>query len=154
MSTGASSGSLTTQYFGEKFDAAKVETYFVYTFNIFPPSSVRNNTNATLHLEVEKVSMEALSSGRDVLIVAETKVERSHSSFNLTSPTGQWAMDFYSVEFGREVLLADIMKQTLQTMPGFRVTWHYSGMEVEPVANIGYLSTMAFIRNDSNIIKK
>ena len=76
--TGASSGSVTTQYFGEQFDTDMVETgplsYDVY---VYPQSSVRNNTNVTLHLDVEKVSLEDLSSGKDGLSVPGTRVREA-----------------------------------------------------------------------------
>ena len=87
--TAASSGSISTKYFGEEFDADKVETDLYYMVNIYPPASVRNNPNVTLHLDVEKVSMKDLSIGRDTLHVAGTKVETSRRSFNFTPPTGE-----------------------------------------------------------------
>ena len=88
VDTAASSGSISTQQFGEKFDADKVETGTLFYFvTVHPPASVRNNTNVTLHLDVEQVSMEALS--RDELTVAGTRVETSRRSFNFTPPTGE-----------------------------------------------------------------
>ena len=87
--TAASSGSISTKYFGEEFDADKVETDLYYIVNIYPPASVRNNPNVTLHLDVEKVFMKDLSSGRDTLYVGGTQVETSRRSFNFTPPTGE-----------------------------------------------------------------
>ena len=155
VDTAASSGSISTQQFGEKFDADKVETGpLVYYVTLHPPASVRNNTNVTLHLDVEMVSMKALSSGRDTLTVAGTRVETSRRSFNFTPPTGEESSfaPFYTIGLVREVLPEDIMRQKLQTMPGFKVTWHYSGMKVESeVTYYKFARTKAFIRNGFNI---
>ena len=68
-------------------------------------------------------------------------------SFNYSSPLDS----YYYIQLDREVLPADIKKQKLTQMPGFRVSWHYSGnfgMRVEPWAK--YLNddtTKAFVRN-------
>ena len=57
--------------------------------------------------------------------------------------------DSYPMVFSRQVLLADVIKQKLSLMPGFKFTWHFSGMEVESAkANfLDYGYTIAFIRN-------
>ena len=128
--TSASSGSVFTQHFGEQFDADKVERKIINEVKISPPKSVRNNPNVTLHLDVEIVSLRDLSEGRDKLSVTGTDIQTAHRSFNYSPPTDE----FYSIKLRRQVITGDINKQKLQQMPGFRVTWHYSGMEVEPVA--------------------
>ena len=103
-----------------------------------------------LHLDVEQVSMKALS--RDELTVAGTRVGTSRRSFNFTLPTGEDYGHFYTIQLVRVVLPADIKQQKLQTMPGFKVTWHYSGMKVESEATYyKYAHTKAFIRNGFNI---
>ena len=155
MNTAASSGSVTTQYFGEEFDADKVETGpLYYLINVWPPASVRNNPKVTLHLDIEKVSMEDLSSGQDRLRVGYTTIIETHKTFNYTPPKGG-NTEYYSIELSRRVIPADLRKQKLNMMSGFRVSWRYSGVEVVPEAKYYnnseyYPSTMAFIRNFSN----
>ena len=147
VTTAASSGSVTTQYFGEQFDADKVETGpLYYRVNIYPPPSVRNNPNVTQHLDVEKVSLTDLSSGRDILS-GLGRMETSHMTFNYTPPRNRY------ITISRDVIPADVMKQKLYIMPGCRVTWYYSGMEVVPEARY-YIdaSTRAFVRNYFNKI--
>ena len=51
----AAYGTISTKYFGEKFDAEKVETYAQYSITIYPPENF--GTNTTLHIELEKNSM-------------------------------------------------------------------------------------------------
>ena len=68
--TSASSGSVTTKHFGEEFDAAKVDKGpLKYVVWVFTPPSVRNNTNATLHIDTQKVSLKDQSFGEDTLYV-------------------------------------------------------------------------------------
>ena len=113
---------------------------------------VKSNTNVTLSLNVEKVSFKDLSSGKDQLHVQDIKMETSHRNYNFSPPSGdQWTHRYYA-GLNREVLVADITKQKLKLMPGFKVTWNYSNMEVEEVAKYGNdEATKAFIRNCSNI---
>ena len=150
VNTAASSGSVTTHYFGEQFDAAKVETGpLQYTVYVYTPASVRNNANVTLHIEVEKVSLGYLSSGGDRLRVGDTPLFDTHRTFNFTPPTH----DYYYIQLSREVLPADVRKQKLDMMPGYRVSWHYSSTEVEPEAKYyNDTSTRAFVRNHFNNI--
>ena len=152
MYTAVSSGSVPTQYFGEEFDADKVETHLIYIVQVFPLSSVRNNPNVTLHLDVEKVSLEDLSSGYDGFSVDLIYLMETKRTYNYTPPTSS----SYYITLSRDVLPADVKKQKLNVMPGYRVRWRYSGMEVEPETrfynNTDYPSTMAFIRNCSKNI--
>ena len=156
--TAASSGSISTQFFGEQFDADKVETLLLYNVYVYPPASVRKNTNVMLHLDVEKVSLEDLSSGYkhrdrqyDRFYVQNSRVNTTQRSFNFTPPTSY----NYKIKLDRDVLTADVKKQKQNFMPGFRYTWHYSGIDVEPWAKyINHPRTMAFIRNYSIMISK
>ena len=77
-------------------------------------------------------------------------METSHSVYNYTPPNTRY---FYAIELHRNVLLADVRKQKLSKMPGYRLTWHYSGMEVEAEAQYRNKPvTKAFVRNYSNNI--
>ena len=130
MRTAATFGSISTQYFGEQFDAAKVETDIWYTVGVSPPASVRNNPNVTLHIDIEKVSLEDLSSGQDKLYLPgrmRRMLKTSHRTFNFTPPTQD-----YWIRLDRKVLPSDMKKKVMDLMPGFKITWHYSGIEVEP----------------------
>ena len=59
LETTASSGAIFTQYFGDKFDADRVETHHWYQINIWPQDT---NSGITLHLNIEKISLKALDS--------------------------------------------------------------------------------------------
>ena len=155
--TSATSGNISTQYFGDKFEADKVEPKVYYKVYISPPDSVRNQTNVTLHFEIDKLSLKDLSSGEDRLWVSglgKMNTYSTHGSYNHTPPS----QGSYNIGFRRNVNMADVRKQKLKQMPGFRFTWHYSGMEVKPVAKYATnmeekpwtkIGTKAFIRIDS-----
>ena len=153
VSTYTSSGSISTQYFGEQFDADKVETgLLTYSVWVYPLASVRNIPNVTLHIDVEKVSLEDLSSGADTVSVLSTIMMEAHRTYNFTPPTDS-SNNFV---LRRDVLPADVRKQKLDVMPELSYTWHYSGVKVEPEAiyynSTWYPSTMAFVGHYSSYI--
>ena len=146
VATATSSGSVSTQQFGKEFDAAKVEAHSSYIVDISPPDSARNNPNVTLHLDIEKVSLTDLSSGEDTLILAYmgTTVEKSHTIFNITPIY----VSSYMVRLFRNVLSSDMRKQKMRQMPGFKLSWHYSGTEVKSQAKYANdARNKAFVRN-------
>ena len=68
--TYASSGTISTQFFGDMFDADKVETNLHSFVNVYPPESVQNNRNVTLHIDIEKLALKDIS-GDDTLFADE-----------------------------------------------------------------------------------
>ena len=155
--TYASSGTISTKHFGEKFDADKVEKHIEYDITVWPPESVNNNPNVTLHFEIEKVSIKDVSTGKDNFIVSKIggfeieyiDADITHKNMNYTPPESD-----KSIALQRKVLMSDLKIQKLERMPGFRFSWYYFGMEVEPVAPYqNFTDTNAFVRNCSNIFK-
>ena len=68
--TSANSDSISTQHFGDGFDVAKVDSGRLgYALYVYSPERVRNHTDVTLHLDVEKVSLKDLSTGGEELIL-------------------------------------------------------------------------------------
>ena len=54
------------------------------------------------------------------------------------------------MQLERDVHPADVMRQKLDLMPGFRFTWYYSGMDVKPEPDHKYkYENRAFSRNGS-----
>ena len=149
VQTHATSGTISTQYFGEKFDARKVEINVLYRVQIYPPKLVRNNSNVTLHLDIETNIMTDLSTGASDKVnkipgVSYRKDGLTHISRNCTPPKSK----SYYIQIIRNVSPDDAMKQKLKLMPGFKITWYYSGIEVEPEI-FRHAVTNAFVRKDS-----
>ena len=152
---------MTTQFFGDTFDADKIsdkldrQPYF--KVHVFPPRNIRNNTNATLHFQLEKLSMRDFSTenGEDTLYVGKMGyMDMKHTIMNFTPPLNKPVdeddpcKNCRFMRLKRKIIDSDVKRQKLDTMPGFRFTWYYSGVEVEPEASYLYKSnTKAFIRN-------
>ena len=133
LKTSATSGNISTKHFGENYNADKVETKLFYKVAVYPPNSVKNNSSLTLHTKVEKISLKYLSSGEDRFQIGSDFSVNFEGIRNnsYTPPVGKYYTDL-SMSLTRDVIQADVRKQDLKLMPGFRITWHYSGMEVDP----------------------
>ena len=111
-----------------------------------PPPSHHLPTSNLLAVE------NALSRYWDSTVTVEAVTERQISlmqfiSKNFTPPGG-----YTSMRLARRVTPQEVRKQKLDMMPGFKLTWHYSGMEVEPEAKYSNQSdTLAFVRNEFKI---
>ena len=127
VNTAAKSGTISTQYFGDKFDLNKVETnaYFKVKVDI-PLDSVRENPNVTLNFDIETVTMD-LSIGEDSILLGQelipthTYATKMNKSF---SPPG-W--DTYIV-LKRETTHEDLTAVDMELMPGFRFSWSFTGI--------------------------
>ena len=150
--TFATRGAVSTQYFGDKFDADKVEAIHWSRIIIGPPEGqgVTDNPNITFHFDIEKVSMEGLSTGYDNYFYnfipqqfLQIPANKNRVGATFTPPNSIGGQ----VNNGRKVSLQELRKQKIDLMPGFKITWHYSGEKVEPFAKYSkYESNSAFIR--------
>ena len=61
IETSATSGSISTQYFGQKYQSHLVRKLAFPLVMIYPPQSACDNENITFHLKLEKVSITGLS---------------------------------------------------------------------------------------------
>ena len=147
--TYALSGSVNTQFFGENFDVDKVETdvTFYYGVQLETLEHIREDQNVTLHIEIEKISIKELSTGDSSFNFEENlDVDVTHVIKNFTPPE-QYS---YSVTSIRKVSREDVLKQKLQLMPGFRISWYYTGIATQPIFKYSdYGITPAFVRNGS-----
>ena len=152
--TTATFGTIFTQHFGEKFDVEKIHRDISYQVFVSTPDSVDNNPNITLHFKIEFIAMRNItkSSGQDCLSYLGPS---GHSdclkgdrelSLNFTQLESD---EYYSMQLKRKVSLEDVRSQTLDKMPGFRLTWYYSGMKEEVETETYYShdeKTSAFVR--------
>ena len=155
VKTAAASGTIFTLHFGDKFDAERVDTKLFYEISVYPPKNVKGNGNVTLHFEFEKFSIESI--GKDTLSVSTDSlpiiVDRNHAIYNFTPPMKYAFVLNRQISLYRDVNSADVRKQKLKLMPGFKFTWYYSGREVASQAKYYdsdfYQTTKCFIRNGS-----
>ena len=92
--TSATSGVVTTQYYGELFRPDLVERKLYYKVDVNPPKSVKNNENVTLHFKLEKVSMTGLASGRRNIDhidgLGNLDADQTTAYTNFTPPGGEY----------------------------------------------------------------
>ena len=165
MRTYATSGTFYTNYFGDKFDAYKVNSDVSYNIEIIFPESILQDDNASLHIKFEKNSLTDLSSGHDKFSILGGEIRS-----NETNWTKNYTLSFlksYSpqcrtlagnipriciiIGLKRKVLLGDLkkMEKDLSHMPGFKLQWHYySGREMkgEPRFYEEFYHNILFIR--------
>ena len=128
VNTAAKSGTISTQYFGDKFDVNKVETkaYFKVKVDV-PMDSVRENPNVTLNFDIETVTMD-LSIGEDSILLGQELIPIHTTKMNKSfSPPG-W--DTYIV-LKRETTHEDLKAVDMKLMPGFRLSWSFTGIMEE-----------------------
>ena len=76
--------------------------------------------------------------------------ETTSGIYNHTPPCVETYKRSRWLTVDRDVTHADVRRQRLDLMPGFRLTWQYSGMEVEPWEKFNDdWDTKAFVRLDS-----
>ena len=135
--TSATSGVISTQYYGEKFMPELVEKKLwniYYQVRVYPPESVKYNENVTLHFKVDKVSMTGLDShSMDAVYIEELAYLGADQTMAFTKYTPP--VEFRVMFLSRVVSSGDVEKQRLDVMPGFRFSWWYSGGEVTPDEN-------------------
>ena len=162
MRTYATSGIIYTKYFGDTFDADKVNTDVSYIIEIIFPESILQDDNASLHIKFEKKSIPDLSSGHDKFSIfgGEIRSNATNWTKNYTVSkkytecrtfAGSIPRICIIIGLERKVLLEDLkkMEQDLKLMPGFKIQWHYySGSEIkgEPRFYEEFYHNIIFIR--------
>ena len=132
IETCATSGVVTTQYYGEQFKSDLVAMNLKYRVEITPPEVSLQNFNLTLHFKVEKVSLAGLADkSEDKLKLNGYAPDNQIMTTNFTPPADYHGSYKY-LQLRRKVTSEDLKQQKLDVMPGFRLTWWYSGEEVTP----------------------
>ena len=122
--TTATSGNLTTEHFGEKFDATMVDSNIITKINVYVPPSVQGVTSIKLFFNLEKNTMKEVSDNDKMTIttVGDIDGDKSHVTNNITGP---FKHEYYSIRLNRDVKDEDIKNIKQDKMPGFRFTWKY-----------------------------
>ena len=137
--SGATSGVISTQYYGEKLQRDLVPKKLNYRVTVNPPQSLPDNKNFTLHLQLEKVSM---SRGLDRLSI--TKKGSQYGAAHLDTDQ----MTFYTnfthrknnvlILLKRDISSKDLDLLNVDSMPGFRLKWWYTSTEVKVIPEPKY----------------
>ena len=122
IDTKATSGSISTQYFENKFDINKIEENLVKSVYFYPPDDFQNDSNVTLHFEINMNTIQGVDNSVGILY----DDTRNSYTLNYTPPGLMHQLDSI-----REVAKSDLLDLDMDLMPGFCVKWYYSE-ELEP----------------------
>ena len=116
------------------------------------PNYIRDNKNVTLHLEIEKVTLEG-----DIFRFAKVRIQKNMKISKMTK-TPPNLDKLYMSHFKRS-LVDDAMNKLpiIEDMPGFKIKWFYTGLKEESYAIFAMYDdtdsiTKAFVRQISIII--
>ena len=151
--TYAKNGSISTKYFGESFDAKKVNNDIYYWIHIHSPENISKNENITLNIKIDTKLMNF-----DVIELYNGKDNTNKRSF---SPPGK-DINFKMIRKLSKDYISE--SSVLDVMPGFNLSWQFTE-DFQPVAyyyenedsvtNVNYKTrTKAFIRDCFNLTNK
>ena len=149
----APTGSIATQSFGKKNDAdVEIESNIYYEFSVFPGAF----ENVTLSYNIEIISMGGNYKDEFKLNDQNVMTNNGNISKNITVPTPLPYYDWWPgvvTKLSRKVSKEDTKNMNLIRVPGFNITWHYNGLELNNkqenrYKNFNYpnTNTIAFIR--------
>ena len=126
MVTFATSGNISTKYFGHKFDANKVDGYIMIRIVIHLPPRVVVENSTFLIFDMKKGTMKEVSDndrmsfGSSFSNFIDADLTHLHTRF--TAPfSGPFA-----IALNRKVTADDINNIDQDMMPGFKLTWNYN----------------------------
>ena len=125
--TYASFGSISTQHYGEKFNIDHVDTDLLYRVFVYIPSD-KKDAKISLHFVIEKLTMTDLSSGKDEFKVGSTVIDDNARNMTEIYETTRPSYELISLK-REEVSMDDVSKMAIKLMPGFKLTWYYTGMD-------------------------
>ena len=131
LTTQATSGSISTQYFDEVFDADKIDSDIQFYINLGAPPNVVNNAslrNVTFQIEIEKVAMKDLSNGYDKFFfngydkysIDQVDVSHIQDIIEVTEPL---PIDPFEVNADRLTTTETVKNLKMDQMPGFKIKW-------------------------------
>ena len=149
VATSSLSGTVWTQYFGDAFFADKVETFIQYEVKVYSPENVEYDENVTLHFHLDKISLNGLSTNEEKFSNSELGVLPPDKIIRKAYSPPKYAR---SILLTRKVSPVDVRNQKLNLMPGFNLTWYYSGFDKNNVTSVRY--SMFYEHDISAFVRK
>ena len=121
----ATSGIISTEEFGEKFDSDKVETNIRYLVSISTGVNFQKTDNISLNLEIERISLDEY--GEEKFEISNTVIPPESNNITLLYTPNRTNPKV--IRFERKLHADDIWKinMKIKTMPGFKIKWYYTG---------------------------
>ena len=149
VSTIAIAGNLTTRYFGEKFDAEKVDGHIKFMISIDPPFTLKADGSSKIILNIQKNTIKDHSENDEMTItnngaIIDDVVDADLTYWTKNITTNPYD-DTYRIWIDRKVSFDDIRNMELDFMPGFRLIWNYNKI-VEPFVGWNGDKVKQFVR--------
>ena len=124
INTYALNGSISSQYFGDDFDAKKVASDNEYVININVPYDVTENYNVTMHIEIEKISIRESGSDQTFFqfLLLPTDLQTYKKVFSPPKMSTE-------LRIQRKISKEDVSTLNMKLMPGFKIKWHHTGYD-------------------------
>ena len=130
--TSATSGNISTQHFGEKFDANKMYGNIRIYIKGYVPASVKHDKNMIMMFDIKKSAVKKDTDEEldkmTMLSIGDIDSDLTHWSKNITPSI---LPRYFFIQLDREVTEDDIENMELEMVPGFSLTWKYN-KNVEP----------------------
>ena len=144
LETSATSGSVSTQYFGNEFDVENVTGNIAFIVTLYVPKNedfpFEYAEKMSLYCEIEKESIEHISNGYDNFKLSgkETINIPQHERYSIQNYTPALnsrnkfcarkcdnSDSYYKFTMERIITMEEITEKNLNRMPGFKMKWHY-----------------------------
>ena len=142
----ATSGNISTKYFGDQFDAEKVDVGMLNLYmSITVPQSIKGDKNTVIMINLDKISLK--DGYESILMPAFGTIDKDTKHYS-QNYSGQYFTNIPNnmlfISYGR--IVADTAKMKLDKVPGLRLTWMYN-KEVEKVSMFQMMpKTQNFVR--------
>ena len=136
--TSALSGVVSTEFFGQKFKSDLVEEISDHKIQIYPPEITKGNNNFTLHFNLEKLSIKGLEDKDDnwfyMSATGYIDADKIIIYKNYTPPisNSKYGTDNRYIDQRTSSNAREIASLNMDMMPGFRLSWWYTGENLEP----------------------
>ena len=105
-----------------------------YRVYVYPPESVMQNENLTLHFKLEKVHITDLDTSvfgyMSVLNLVGNDLTNVYTNF--TPPAKEEYTKYRYFSYFQRLSPREVETMNLDVMPGFRFSWWYTGAELIP----------------------
>ena len=105
-----------------------------YEISLLVPQSVASNTNMTLHVNVKKtpLKLSLTADGTDVFSLDGNMTIPDFLNFSKIINSTSQKQQSVDIKLKREVDRHDILRTRMKSIPGFKISWFYSGLGKEP----------------------
>ena len=132
--TRATSGVISTQYFGEKFNLTKIQKDILNIIKFDHPDEMQNVTDMGIKFYVDNNVGQSMDT---IFINNGFPLDNQNNGKNWNEPGS--IKDFL---FSRQISVSNNDELELELMPGFRLRWNHSGIDGLSVSNYKNMTTV------------